>query len=45
MKAAHVLRKLNPAEWSGTETVMHRLLGALRQQEVDPVVFCPRNPN
>lgn len=42
MRVAHLLRKLDPAEWSGTETAVHRLLEGLRQHHVDPVVYCPR---
>lgn len=42
MRVAHLLRKLDPAEWSGTEMAMQRLLNGLRAQGVAPVVYCPR---
>jgi starch synthase len=41
MRAVHLLRKLDPAEWSGTETAIHRLVEGLRAQGVKPVVYCP----
>ena len=42
MRVAHLLRKLDPAEWSGTEMAIHRLFDGLRANGVDPVVYCPR---
>ena len=42
MRVAHLLRKLDPAEWSGTEMAIHRLFDGLRSHGVDPVVYCPR---
>lgn len=42
MRVAHLLRKYNPAEWGGTETVIHQLFGGLRAQGVESVVYCPR---
>lgn len=42
MRVAHLLRKYNPAEWGGTETVMHQLVDALRAQGAESVVYCPR---
>src|SRR6185436_13266263 len=42
MRVAHLLRKYNPAEWGGTETVIHQLFGGLRSQGVESVVYCPR---
>ncbi len=42
MRVAHLLRKLDPFEWSGTEMAMQRLLGGLRAQGVSLVVYCPR---
>src|SRR5258707_1263903 len=42
MRAVHLLRKLNAAEWGGTETAIQRLVEGLRQHEVIPVVYCPR---
>lgn len=42
MRVAHLLRKYNPAEWGGTETVIHQLFGALRSHGVESVVYCPR---
>ncbi len=31
MRIAHLLRKYNPAEWGGTETVIHQIFDGLRQ--------------
>jgi alpha-maltose-1-phosphate synthase len=42
MRIAHLLRKYNPAEWGGTETVIHQLFNGLRRHGVDSVVYCPR---
>jgi starch synthase len=42
MRAIHLLRKLDPAEWGGTEMAIQRLFEGLRQQGVTPVVYCPR---
>jgi len=42
MRAVHLLRKLNPAEWGGTETAIQRLFDGLRVHGVTPVVYCPR---
>jgi starch synthase len=42
MRIAHLLRKYNPAEWGGTETVIQQLFGGLRTQGVESVVYCPR---
>jgi alpha-maltose-1-phosphate synthase len=42
MRVAHLLRKYNPAEWGGTETVIHQLFGGLRAHGVESVVYCPR---
>ena len=42
MRVAHLLRKLDPAEWSGTEMAIQRLFDGLRSNGVDPVVYCPR---
>lgn len=42
MRVAHLLRKLDPAEWSGTEMAIQRLLDGLRAHGVSPVVYCPR---
>ena len=42
MRVAHLLRKLDPAEWSGTEMAIQRLFDGLRVNGVDPVVYCPR---
>lgn len=41
MRIAHLLRKYNPAEWGGTETVIHQVTGGLRRQGVDSIVYCP----
>jgi starch synthase len=45
MRVAHLLRKLDPAEWSGTEMAIHRLFDGLRSNGVDPVVYCPKLEN
>ncbi|HEX3720042.1 MAG TPA: glycosyltransferase family 4 protein [Verrucomicrobiae bacterium] len=42
MRTVHVLRKLNPVEWGGTETAIERLCSGLREQGVDTVAYCPR---
>ena len=42
MRAVHLLRKLDPDEWGGTETAIQRLLEGLHENGVNPVVYCPR---
>jgi glycosyltransferase involved in cell wall biosynthesis len=42
MRVIHLLRKLNPAEWSGTEMALQRLFHGLRAQGIDSVVYCPQ---
>jgi len=42
MRIAHLLRKYNPAEWGGTETVIHQLFEGLRRHGADSIVYCPR---
>src|SRR5947207_12004254 len=42
MRAVHLLRKLNPSEWGGTETAIQRLVEGLREHGVTPVIYCPR---
>jgi starch synthase len=44
MRIAHLLRKYNPAEWGGTETVIQQLFQGLRREGVESVVYCPRLP-
>lgn len=44
MRIAHLLRKYNPAEWGGTETVIQQLVHGLRREGVDSMVYCPRLP-
>lgn len=44
MRVAHLLRKYNPAEWGGTETVIHQMFGGLRREGVDSIVYCPALP-
>lgn len=41
MRVAHLLRKYNPAEWGGTETVIHQLFDGLRREGVESIVYCP----
>lgn len=42
MRAAHILRKYQPAEWGGTETAVQQLLDGLARQEVRNTVYAPR---
>jgi alpha-maltose-1-phosphate synthase len=42
MRVVHVLRKLDPAQWGGTETAIERLCDGLREHGVEPVLYCPR---
>lgn len=42
MRVAHLLRKYNPAEWGGTETVIHQTSAGLRRHGVESLVYCPR---
>lgn len=42
MRVAHLLRKYNPAEWGGTETVIHQLFEGLRKHGAESIVYCPR---
>ena len=42
LRALHVLRKLDPAQWSGTEVAIQRLFSGLRKHGVTPVAYCPR---
>ena len=44
MRIAHLLRKYNPAEWGGTETVIHQLSDGLKRLGVGSVVYCPALP-
>lgn len=41
MHVAHLLRKYNPAEWGGTETVIHQLFAGLEHDGVTSTVYCP----
>src|SRR3954464_13019301 len=45
MRIAHLLRKYNPAEWGGTETVIHQLFEGLRREGVGSEVYCPNLAN
>jgi len=42
MRAIHLLRKYDPAQWGGTETAIQRLFAGLREHDVESVVYCPR---
>jgi len=42
MRVIHLLRKLDPAEWSGTEVAVQRLFHGLRDHGVSPIAYCPR---
>ncbi len=44
MHIAHLLRKYNPAEWGGTETVIRQLCDGLRREGVESTVYCPAIP-
>ncbi len=44
MRVAHLLRKYNPAEWGGTESVIHQMFEGLRREGVDSLVYCPALP-
>ena len=41
LRTVHVLRKLDRAEWGGTETALDRLLEGLRENDVEAVVYSP----
>lgn len=41
MHIAHLLRKYNPAEWGGTETVILQLFDGLRRKDAQSTVYCP----
>src|SRR2546421_12497306 len=45
MRTIQLLRKLDPAEWGGTEMAMQRLFDGLRQQGGQAIVYCPRIEN
>jgi alpha-maltose-1-phosphate synthase len=42
LRTIHVLRKLDRAEWGGTETALERLLEGLRENDVEAVVYGPK---
>jgi glycosyltransferase involved in cell wall biosynthesis len=44
LRTVHVLRKLDPAEWGGTETALGRLFEGLRENDVESVVYGPQLP-
>lgn len=44
MHITHLLRKYNPAEWGGTETVIRQLCEGLRSEGVRSTVYCPAIP-
>jgi glycosyltransferase involved in cell wall biosynthesis len=41
MRAAHILRKYNPAQWGGTETAVLQLANGLREHGVESKFFAP----
>jgi alpha-maltose-1-phosphate synthase len=41
MRAVHVLRKYNPAQWGGTETAVLQLTNGLREHGVSSTFFAP----
>src|SRR5580658_39412 len=44
LRTVHVLRKLDRAEWGGTETALERLFEGLRENGVEAVVYSPQLP-
>ena len=42
LRAVHLLRKLDPAEWSGTEVAIQRLFEGLRAHGVSPIAYGPK---
>jgi starch synthase len=44
LRTLHVLRKLDRAEWGGTETALERLFTGLRENDVEAVLYGPRLP-
>src|SRR5580658_4047965 len=44
LRTIHVLRKLDRAEWGGTETALERLFEGLRENDVEAVVYGPQLP-
>jgi alpha-maltose-1-phosphate synthase len=42
MRIAHLLRKYNPSEWGGTESVMLQLTAEMARLGVESVVYAPR---
>jgi glycosyltransferase involved in cell wall biosynthesis len=42
MRVAHLLRKYNPSEWGGTESVMLQLTAEMAKLGVESVVYAPR---
>ncbi len=42
MHIVHLLRKYNPSEWGGTESVIRDLCDGLRHHGLGSVVYCPR---
>jgi alpha-maltose-1-phosphate synthase len=45
LRTIHVLRKLDRAEWGGTETALERLFEGLRENDVEAVVYGPQPPH
>jgi glycosyltransferase involved in cell wall biosynthesis len=41
MRAVHILRKYNPAQWGGTETAVLQLTNGLREHGVSSTIFAP----
>jgi starch synthase len=41
MRAAHILRKYNSAQWGGTETAVLQLANGLKEHGVTSAIFCP----
>lgn len=41
MRAVHILRKYNSAEWGGTETAVLQLTSGLREHGVTSTIYCP----
>ena len=44
MQIAHILRKYDPSEWGGTESVVLQLTADFSAHGVDSIVYAPRIP-
>jgi glycosyltransferase involved in cell wall biosynthesis len=44
LRTVHIVRKLNRAEWGGTETALERLVHGLQETGVESVIYGPQLP-